>query len=90
MIRHLAMSTSVRKELLWGFEKTDDPEILARDQEIFEVLLAARPHLMARVVEEVRREERLEGRREGRLSEPIRCPAARPPPPAAAADRAAD
>ncbi|WP_437781753.1 hypothetical protein [Sorangium sp. So ce1097] len=61
------MSTSVREELLWIFEKTDDPEILARDQEIFEVLLAARPHLMARVVEEVRREERLEGRREGHL-----------------------
>ncbi|WP_438018298.1 hypothetical protein WMF18_04095 [Sorangium sp. So ce315] len=67
MLRYLAMSTSVRKELLWGFEKTDDPEILARDQEILEVLLAARPHLMARVVEEGRREAHLEGRREGHL-----------------------
>ncbi|KYF59069.1 hypothetical protein [Sorangium sp. So ce854] len=66
MLRYLAMSTSVRKELLWGFEKTDDPEILARDQEIFEVLLAARPHLVERVVEEGRREGRREGHREGR------------------------
>ncbi|MGK3990337.1 hypothetical protein WME99_45250 [Sorangium sp. So ce136] len=48
------MSTSVRKELLWKFEKTEDPEIMARDQEILEVLLAARPQVMARLVAEGR------------------------------------
>ncbi|WP_437928853.1 hypothetical protein WMF37_06110 [Sorangium sp. So ce291] len=69
MLRYLAMSTSVRKELLWEFEKTEDPEIMARDQEIFEVLLAARPQLMKRLLEEGRREARLEGRLEGRLIE---------------------
>ncbi|XXT21232.1 hypothetical protein WME94_06665 [Sorangium sp. So ce429] len=67
MLRCLAMSTSVRKELLWGFEKTEDPEIMARDQEILEVLLAARPQVMARLVEEKRREAHLEGHREGHL-----------------------
>ncbi|WP_437805936.1 hypothetical protein [Sorangium sp. So ce1078] len=61
MLRYLAMSTSVRRELLWEFEKTEDPEILARDQEILEVLLSARPQIKARLVEE--------GRLEGRLTE---------------------
>ncbi|WP_438008430.1 hypothetical protein WME89_06820 [Sorangium sp. So ce321] len=61
-LRYLAMSTSVRKELLWEFEPTEDPEIMARDQEIFEVLLEARPQLVKRLLEEGRREARLEGR----------------------------
>ncbi len=61
MLRYLAMSTSVRRELLWEFEKTEDPEILARDQEILDVLLSARPQIKARLVEE--------GRLEGRLTE---------------------
>ena len=54
MLRYLTMSTTVRDELLWRFAKTDDPEIEARDQHILDVLLAARPQVKERLMEEGR------------------------------------
>ena len=61
MVRYLPMSTLVRKDLLWTFGKIEDPEIEAREQEIFEVLLEARPHRQQKLIEK--------GRLEGRLVE---------------------
>ncbi|WP_437678440.1 hypothetical protein [Sorangium sp. So ce131] len=62
MLEYLAMSTTVREELLWGFAQTEDPEILARRQRILEVLLSVSPQVEERLVEKGRSEGLLEGR----------------------------
>ena len=62
MLRCLAMSTTVRDDLLWRFAESDDPEIQARDEHIVKVLLAARPHLKQRLIERSVEEGRLEGK----------------------------
>ncbi|HSN99400.1 MAG TPA: hypothetical protein VLS89_13985 [Candidatus Nanopelagicales bacterium] len=54
MLRCLAMSTTVRDDLLWRFAESDDPEIQARDEHIVNVLLAARPHLEQRLLGKAR------------------------------------
>ena len=54
MLEYLAMSTTVREELLWRFAKADDPEVEARRQRILEVLLEVSPQVEARLVEKGR------------------------------------
>ena len=61
MLKCLAMSTTVREELLWRFAKTDDPEVEARQDRILEVLLSVRPQVKQRLVDE--------GVEQGRLAE---------------------
>ena len=62
LLKYLAMSTTVREELLWRFAPTDDPELEARQDRILEVLLSVRPQVKQRLVEEGRSEGRSEGR----------------------------
>jgi hypothetical protein len=62
MLEYLAMSTTVRDELLWRFAKTEDPEIEARQDRILEVLLSVRPQVKQRLVDEGAEKGRLEGR----------------------------
>lgn len=57
MLEYLAMSTTVREDLLWRFGKSDDPEIKARQQRILEVLLEANPKTKEQLTEEVRLSE---------------------------------
>jgi hypothetical protein len=53
-VKYLAMSTAVRKELIWRFAEKEDPEFEAREEKILEVLLSARPKIRERLVEEAR------------------------------------
>jgi hypothetical protein len=52
MLKYLPMSTLAREDLLWRFGKVEDPEIEAREQEIFEFLLEARPQRQQKLIEE--------------------------------------
>lgn len=74
MLTYLAMSTSVREELIWGMAGTEDPEIEARKQRILEVLLSTTPQVEERLIEKGRLTEaraalrRVLARRELKLS----------------------
>jgi hypothetical protein len=63
------MSTLARKDLLWRFGKVEDPEIEAREQEIFEFLLEARPQRQQKLIEQGIEQGIEAGRLEGRLTE---------------------
>jgi hypothetical protein len=65
MLEYLSMSTTARKDLLWNFGKSEDPEIEARRQHILDVLLEASPRTQQQLIEK----GLLEGRLEGRLTE---------------------
>jgi hypothetical protein len=68
MLEYLAMSTTVREDLLWRFGKSDDPEVAARQQRILEVLLEANPKTKEGLIEQ--------GIEKGRLDEAraaLRC-----------------
>ena len=54
MLEYLAMSTTVREELLWRFGKSDDPEVEARRQRILEVLLEASPQTQQQLIDKGR------------------------------------
>ncbi|WP_437672103.1 hypothetical protein [Sorangium sp. So ce131] len=54
MLTYLAMSTSVREELIWGMAGTEDPDIEARKQRILEVLLSTSPQVEERLIEKGR------------------------------------
>ncbi len=54
MLRYLAMSTSVREELMWRFGEPESPEIEERERQMAEIFLEARPRLKERLVEEGR------------------------------------
>jgi hypothetical protein len=61
MLENLAMSTTVRNELLWSFTEPEDPEVEARRQQILEVLLSVSPQVKQRLIDE--------GAEKGRLVE---------------------
>ena len=65
MLEYLAMSTTVREDLLWRFGKSDDPEVEARRQQILEVLLEASPKTQQRLIDKGIEE----GVEKGRLAE---------------------
>jgi hypothetical protein len=52
MLEYLPMTPLTRKDLLWRFGKTDDPEIEARRQQILEVLLEASPQTQKKLIEQ--------------------------------------
>ena len=54
MLKYLAMSTTVREELLRNFAESGNPEAEARQDRILEVLLSVRPQVKQRLVEEGR------------------------------------
>jgi hypothetical protein len=69
MVEYTAMSTSARAQVINSVE-TDDPEVVARQLHVMELLFAKHPELrqkmMAKMTEELRAEERKVGRKEGR------------------------
>lgn len=73
ILRYLAMSTTVREELLRSFGKSDDPEVEARSQHILDVLLEVRPQTKQKLIDkglEKGLEQGIEqGIEQGRLAE---------------------
>jgi hypothetical protein len=64
MLECLAMSTTVREELLWKFARTEDPEVEARRERILDVLLSVSPKVKDRLVDEgIEKGELVEARR---------------------------
>jgi hypothetical protein len=68
MVQYTAMSTSARAQVINSVE-TDDPEVVARQRHLVQLLFAKHPELQRELTEELRKAERKEGRRKGRLAE---------------------
>ncbi len=72
MVQYTAMSTTARAQVIQSVE-TDEPEVMARQIHLVELLFAKHPELQQKVTEELRAAERKvgrkEGRRKGRLAE---------------------
>jgi hypothetical protein len=65
---YTAMSTSARAQVINSVE-TDDPEVMARQRHLVELLLAKHPELQQELANQWRAAGRKEGRRKGRLAE---------------------
>jgi hypothetical protein len=65
MVQYTAMSTSARAQVINSVE-TDDPEVVARQAHLVQLLFAKHPELQQKLTAELRATERKEGRKEGR------------------------
>jgi len=65
MVQYTAMSTSARAQVIHSVE-TDDPEVVARQRHLVQLLLAKDPELQQQVTDQGRKEGRREGSKEGR------------------------
>jgi hypothetical protein len=65
MVQYTAMSTSARAQVISSVE-TDDPEVMARQRHLVQLLLAKHPELEQDLQKRGRSEGRKQGRREGR------------------------
>jgi hypothetical protein len=68
MVQYTAMSTSARVQVINSVE-TDDPEVLARQRHLVEILLAKHPELQQQLAKQWHAAGRKEGRRKGQLAE---------------------
>ncbi len=68
MVQYTAMSNSARAQVISSVE-TDEPEVVARQIHLVELLFAKHPELQQKVTAKLRAAERKVGRRKGRLAE---------------------
>ena len=68
MVQYTAMSTRARAQVIQSVE-TDEPEVVARQRHLVELLLAKHPEFQQALTDQAKKKERKEGRRKGRLAE---------------------
>lgn len=65
MVQFTAMSTTARAQVIQSVE-TDEPEVVARQRHLVQVLLAKHPEFQQEFSDKLRAAERKQGRKEGR------------------------
>jgi hypothetical protein len=68
MVQYTAMSTRARAQVINSVE-TDEPEVVARQVHLVQLLFAKHPELQQKMTTELRAAERKAARRKGRLAE---------------------